>query len=302
MPEVFEIHRRRPSARGPRNEVDPSRSYSFFVEPERTRDGAVEDVATIFITNKECPFRCVFCDLWKNTTPYRVSSGAVARQVEEALRQLPFAANVKLYNSGNFFDEQAISPADRARIARVVADRRTVIVECHPRLVDGRCFEFAGALAPELEVAMGLETVDLTVLPRLNKGMTLDDFAKATTSLLDHGIAVRAFILMPAPYQTLAQGIEWATRSIEYAFAIGVDCCSIVPLRTDSGPSATLAALEAVQEQGSSLGRGRVFTDLWDAERLRDCPLCAVQRVARLRHMNLTQRIPPPIVCECTPP
>ncbi|HMC65711.1 MAG TPA: hypothetical protein VKI65_12295, partial [Gemmataceae bacterium] len=57
--------------RPPKNAVDPSRPYAFLVEPERTREGTVEDTAAVFLTNRECPFRCLMCDLWKNTTDQR---------------------------------------------------------------------------------------------------------------------------------------------------------------------------------------------------------------------------------------
>src|SRR5262245_12632716 len=75
------------SRRPPRPAVDPSRAHAAFVEPERTREGAVEDVLTVLLVNRECPFRCLMCDLWKYTTTERVAAGVVARQVEEALRQ-----------------------------------------------------------------------------------------------------------------------------------------------------------------------------------------------------------------------
>ena len=83
--------------------MEPSRPYAFLVEPERTRAGTIEDTAVIFLTNRECPFRCLMCDLWKNTTDERVPDGAIADQVEHALAHLPPACHVKLYNAGNFF-------------------------------------------------------------------------------------------------------------------------------------------------------------------------------------------------------
>ena len=59
-------------ARGAKNVVDPRRPYAFLVEPEYQPNGRVESVATLFLTNRECPFRCLFCDLWQNTTDDRV--------------------------------------------------------------------------------------------------------------------------------------------------------------------------------------------------------------------------------------
>src|SRR3990172_6486992 len=82
--------------RGPRNPVDPSRPYLWFTEHERTADGRIEDVTAIFLTNKECPFRCLFCDLWKNTTEERVPPGAVAGQGGGGLAGAARAPHVKL--------------------------------------------------------------------------------------------------------------------------------------------------------------------------------------------------------------
>lgn len=296
--------------RGPRNMVDPYRPYAYHIEPERTAGGRIEDVATIFITNKECPFRCIMCDLWKNTTPDRVPEGAVATQVEWALQRLPYAPHVKLYNSGNFFDEQAISRHDRACIPALVNDRRTVIVECHPRLIDQRCVDFSRSLKPALQVAMGLETVDPHVLSALNKRMTLDDYERATHYLLNHEIQVRAFILLKTPYQSEQAGMDWAMRSIDFAFSIGVECCAVVPTRTGNGlmerleqhghfSPPTLRLMEAVLEYGISLSRGRVFMDLWDIEKFYDCSHCSHQRAQRMMKMNRTQIVLPMITCRC---
>lgn len=296
--------------RGPRNTVDPSRPYLWFTEAERTAEGRIEEVAAIFLTNKECPFRCAFCDLWKNTTEKRVPLGAVAGQVEWALAQSPRARHVKLYNSGNFFDDQAVSRGDRTRIRNLLSERCTVIVECHPKLVDRRCTDFAEALAPALQVGMGLETIDPHVLPRLNKRMTLDDYARATEFLITHGIAVRAYIMLRTPYQSEEEGVKWAQRSIDFAFSIGVECCSVVPARAGNGmmerlqeqgdfhpPS--LGSMETVAEYGVGLGRGRVFMDVWDIERYYTCCTCGPLRGQRMREINLTQNVPPRIPCAC---
>lgn len=296
--------------RGARNPVDPTRPYASMVEPERTIDGRVEDVATIFITNRECPFRCLMCDLWRNTTTKPVPVGAVARQIEWALQQLLPARHIKLYNSGNFFDTRAIPPADWPRIAELVRQYRTVIVESHPHLVDHRCLEFAAMLGPRLQVAMGLETVDPEVLPRLNKRMTLADYERATEFLLAHGMDVRAFILLRTPFQSEEEGTAWAERSIDYAFSIGVECCTVIPTRAGNGAMDWLQAqgyfeppalrsLEAAVEHGVAMNRGRVFADLWDIGKFLRCQQCGPKRAERLRQMNLSQEILPAVTCEC---
>lgn len=297
------------SRRGRRNDVDAREPYAHFIEPERTTEGRVQDVLTVFITNKTCPFRCLMCDLWKNTTVDRAATGAVASQVGSLLKKYPDVAHVKLYNAGNFFDDQAISRTDRARIANLVSDRQCVIVECHPRLVDRRCIAFADAIEPKLHVAMGLETVDPEVLPRLNKRMTVDDFGRAASLLADHEIPIRAFILLRAPFQSESAGVDWARRSIDYAFSVGVECCAVVPTRAGNGAMDELQRLghfhppsfdsiEAVLDYGVNLNRGRVFMDLWDIENFATCSKCRTTRTKRLEQINLTQGVVPRIPCE----
>ena len=254
-----------------KNLVDETVANGVFSEPELTRKGIVEDHNIILTTNKECSYKCVMCDLWKNTLDYRVVPGAITKQVQDALNQLPQAKHLKLYNAGSFFDQQSIPKQDTFDIADELKEREyeTLIVEAHPNLVGESCFEFAEYLEAQLDVAMGLETVDPKVLPRLNKNMTLDDFEQATTQLLEHEIFVRAFILLRTPWQTEEEGIYWARESIDFAQSIGVECCTVIPTRPGNGSVELTAplpeSLEEVVAYGVAKNNGRVFGDTWDA-------------------------------------
>jgi radical SAM enzyme (TIGR01210 family) len=296
--------------RPPKNAIDPARPYAFVVEPERTREGTVEDTAVIFLTNRECPFQCLMCDLWKNTTDERVPDGAIAAQIEYALARLPPARHIKLYNAGNFFDAQSIPVADWSRIATLVNSFRTVIIENHPRLVGPRCLSFRDLLTPALHIAMGLETVHAETLRRLNKGMTVADFEKAVRFLTRNDIVVRAFILLRPPFLTEDEGIYWAQKSIRFAFDVGVECCVVIPTRAGNGAmeemqrqgeftQPRLESLEDVLHYGIGLRRGRIFADTWDLERFFSCPHCGPKRVERLQTINLTQQTLPAIGCSC---
>ena len=159
------------STRGKKNHIDPQKPYSWLVEKERTRSGKIEDTGTIFLSNLECPFRCLMCDLWKNTTNKSVRTGDIPNQIEWALKQMPEVKHLKLYNSGNFFDKKAIPEEDYSQIASLLSDFETVIVESHPKFINEKCLLFKKMLKPELEVAIGLETVHLEVLQKLNKQM-----------------------------------------------------------------------------------------------------------------------------------
>jgi hypothetical protein len=58
-----------------------------------------------------------------------------------------------------------------------------------------------------------------------------------------------------------------------------------------------LSSVEALVEYGLRRAAGRVFADLWEIERFARCPHCSPARIARLRRMNETQRVPASIGC-----
>jgi archaeosine synthase beta-subunit len=290
--------------RPPRSPLSPDRPHAWLMEPEPVADGRLVDVATLFLTNRECPFRCLMCDLWKYTITERLPPGRIPEQIRWGLSQLPSATHLKLYNAGSFFDPLAVPPADYPEIATLAAPFERVIVECHPRLVGQRCRDFRRLLRPELEVALGLETAHPEVLGRLNKRMTLDDFARATAALRADGVSVRTFILVRPPFLTDEEGLEWARRSLDYAFGLGVECCSLIPTRDGNGAMEELArqemfappsleSLEQALEYGLSLRAGRVFLDLWDVKHVSPDAPDRAARLARLARMNGTQRLEP---------
>ena len=298
------------SRRGAKNAVDPGRPYAWLVEKERSVSGEVEDTAIIFLTNRECAYHCLMCDLWKNTTDVPVPVGAIPDQIEWALERMPNARHLKLYNSGSFFDSRAIPVEDYPRIASLVSHFETVIVENHPKLTGEGVLHFRDMLKPELHVAMGLETVNPDVLLRLNKKMTLNDFTRAVSFLTSHGILSRAFLLLRPPFLTEEEGIYWAERSLDFAFRVGVECCTVIPVREGNGAMDHLMesghfsrpdirSLEKVLEYGIGLNSGRVFADLWDLNLFSSCNECFELRAERMNNMNLNQKITDQVNCDC---
>ncbi len=299
--------------RGEKNKLDPQRAYASLWEEEIGANGHLIATATLFLTNRECPYRCLMCDLWQNTLDVRVPIGAIPAQIESALRSLPPARQIKLYNAGSFFDPQAIPPEDYPAIAALTANHERVIVECHPALIGARCLPFRDRLAGRLEVAIGLETAHPETLERLNKRFTVDDFRRAADFLATNEIDLRVFLLVKPPFMTEAEGLEWACRSLDTAFAAGAGVCCLIPTRGGNGAMEklrregnwsppSLVSLEAAQEYGLLLRRGRVFADLWDIEKFFSCA-CSPLRAARIATMNRTQQIPAPVQCLlCAPP
>ncbi len=309
--------------RPPKLPFDRRRPLATLIEEERAIGGGPAPALAVFLAGAECPFTCVFCDLWQQTLDRPTAPGDLPAQVAAALAELPSSqrarlARLKLYNAGSFFDPRAVPVADLPALAKLAAGFSRVVVECHPRLVGEACFNWARALDGQLEVAMGLETVHPKALPRLGKSMTLADFDRAAEALAARGIVLRAFVLVGAPRVPPAEAAEWAVRSARYAFDRGAESVALIPVRGGNGELERLAAagefhpprladLEAALDGALALaavrsGRALVSADLWDLERFADCPVCFPARRTRLERLGAGAAAEPPIACEsCLP-
>jgi radical SAM enzyme (TIGR01210 family) len=285
-----------------------------LVEDERRADGAIETAATVFLTGAECPFTCVFCDLWKHTLHGPTPPGALPAQLRRALQDPALVAarpsRIKLYNASNFFDTAAVPRADWPALVDLLQPFAGVTVECHPKLVGPACVELAGLLGGRLEVAMGLETVNPAALARLNKQMTLADFDKAAAFLGRAGLDLRVFVLLGAPFVEPSEATTWCVRSVAHAGAQGARLVAIIPVRGGNGEMERLAAaghfappslrdlegaLEAALDRAPATTA--VIADPWDADRLAACPLCRRDRLDRLARMNRTGRAGERVTC-----
>ena len=303
------------SHRSRRPTLDPWRHQGAIVEPERAADGRIVTTATVFLTGRECPWRCVMCDLWQHTIADDTPRAAIPAQIIDAMAMLAAGgeppAVLKLYNAGSFFDNRAVPPADDDAIVSALSGVRDVVVESHPALVRDRTWRMNDALGRhgvQLEVAMGLETLHAGALDALNKGMTADAFAHVARQLAAHGIRLRAFVLIHPPFVPGAERLAWLERSVDFAFDCGASVVSLIPTRSTTGAMTALAAegsftaprlldVEAAALVGLSRARGRVFVDLWDLAQFATCRACAEPRRDRLHRLNLEQHAPPVLTC-----
>jgi len=296
--------------RPPKRQVDAWQPLGAIVEEERRPDGNLERALTVFLAGSECPFTCGFCDLWRYTLDGPTPEGALPAQLRLALGKSDVGSlrRIKLYNASNFFDPRAVPIRDLDAIAQLVAPFAGVTVESHARTVGPRCPDFADRLAGRLEVAIGLETIHPAALPRLNKKMSLTDFARAARFLRDQGIALRVFVLVGTPFVPPEEAVAWSVRSVEYALEHGAAVVALIPARGGNGEMERLAAvgefqppvladLEAVLERSLQLGGGVMTADLWDADRLPACPICQMARLDRIGRMNATGQAPAPLAC-----
>jgi len=255
------------------------RPAAVWVEDERQADGSLAPGLTVLLVNRECPWRCVMCDLWTQSTLHPVSIDDLLMQMDYALaatdrRDLKW---IKLYNAGSFFDRGAIPEAAYAGIANRCHRFERVIVESHPLLVGPSAERFRAGLrsGTTLEVAMGLETVDPVAHAKLNKRTTPDDFQRSAKWLISRGMGVRAFVLARPPFIEEARAKKWLFRTVEFALEWGADPVVIIPTRLGNGAMERLHAsgdfempplawVEEAMLHGIRIRKGRVFGDTWD--------------------------------------
>ena len=317
--------------RGPRQPLDPWRYQDVIVEHERTDRQTIAPSATVFLTGKECAWRCVMCDLWQYTTTAATPVGAIPAQIAAARSALDArgetVSQMKLYNAANFFDPHAVPEDDYAAIAAALTGLDRVVVESHPALIGDRVDRFLAAMhryqgseAARLEIAMGLETANPDALERLNKGLTLEQFAAAAEAVHARGVALRVFLLISPPFIGQDEQDRWLVDSVDRACSSGATVVSLIPTRTGNGAMEALAArglyrapelsdiersLELALTQATRGGESasgcaefaRVFVDLWDLQRFSRCAHCLDDRRDRLRRMNLEQRVRPQVSC-----
>jgi radical SAM enzyme (TIGR01210 family) len=250
------------------------------------------------------------CDLWKHTTAKTVPDGAIPTQIGRALAGLGSRIEqIKLYNSGSFFDPAAIPRADYWEIVRLVDFAKRVVVESHPRLIGSSALRLRDLLAGTLEVAMGLETTHPRVMPLLNKKFDLTHFSKAVEFLKVNNMSARAFVLVRPPFLDEDEGVEWAVRSAEFAVKRGATTVSLIPTRPGNGAMdrlmesgefspPKLSSLERALELAlEARGEASVLADTWDLERFSSCAACFQKRRDRLRAMNQSQSVAPRVNC-----
>lgn len=304
--------RRLRSLRPAKPTVDPWRLLDIVVEPERLADGRAALSTTLFLAGRECPFTCVFCDLWRHTTDAPTPAGAIPGQIREGLERLsnmsldavpspfrePDLRLLKLYNASNFFDSGSVPPADDGEIAHLVRSHDKIVVECHPRLVGRRCLSFAERLDGRLEVAMGFETAHPEAFARLNKGAEPDDLIRAAGTLRQAGVDLRAFLLLDPPFVPAAEADLWLRRSVLTALDAGASSVWLIPLRTDSRElrrlqqaghlqPASLDRIEAAFDAARQLAPDHVRLDAWDLHAFSSDPEADTPRLERLRSLQL---------------
>lgn len=216
--------------------LSSDRPYLVLQEQEPDGTGSLVECLTVFLTASTCPVGCKMCDLHHHTLPYPTPIGAIPRQIDFAQRDAASAQWIKLYNSGNFFDPRSIPTKDYQHVIHRLQGYRRVIIENHPKFGVGKLDDFCSQLSPQLEIAVGLETVQPGWLNRLGKQMTRDDFDRYARFIRERGIDLRVFLILGTPGVSIKESFRWAMLSIRHAAKQGARHISLIPARGSNAP------------------------------------------------------------------
>ena len=202
--------------RRPRD-FDPREYISTWTEKDLLH-GKVVDAWVIIFRTRGCYWArasgCSMCG-YVNDVAQEVSASDLLHQLEVVLRKHDGQPLVKVYTSGNFFDDHEVSPEVRERLLTELGDRcDKVIVETLSHLLRADQLAHSMNFVDELEIALGLESTDERVLRyAVNKVWGLKEHAQAARLARDAGATVKTYLLVKPPFLTEREAIEDAVRS-----------------------------------------------------------------------------------------
>ncbi len=199
------------------HDFDPREYISTWTEKDLLHDKVVDAWVIIFRT-RGCYWAqasgCSMCG-YVNDVAREVSPADLTHQLDAVLKRHAGQPMVKVYTSGNFFDDHEVSPEMREKILKELGDRcDKVIVETLSHLLRREQLDHAMTFVDALEVAFGLESTNPHVLRHsVNKMWGLEEHARAAALCRDAGATVKTYLLVKPPFLTEREAIEDAVRS-----------------------------------------------------------------------------------------
>src|SRR2546422_1051767 len=164
-------------------EFDPREYISTWTEKDLLH-GKIVDAWVIIFRTRGCYWArssgCSMCG-YVNDVAQEVSPADIGHQLDVVLKKHQGQRLVKVYTSGNFFDDHEVSPDVRERILTELGDRcDKVIVETLAHLLRRDQLDHALRFVDELEIALGLESTNENVLRyAINKVWGLKEHVKS---------------------------------------------------------------------------------------------------------------------------
>jgi len=262
---------------------------------------------------------CTMCGYSKDTLGRSATPDELREQLEHALLRYRDEPYVKVYTSGSFLDDREVDPASREAIVGAFSGRaRRFLFETlpefvQPELVDPLRERFAG----ELEIALGLESTDATVLARfVNKGSSPEEYLAAAERVRRLGAHPKAYLLLKPPYLAESESVADVVRSIGEA-SPHFETMSVNPVHIQNGtvvewlyrrgryrPPWLWSVVDALRDGSTVRGSARLvsFPTAGGLPRgPHNCGRCDARVLAAVEEASLSQEFGPlgELDCDC---
>ncbi len=310
-------HDRRPEPAGP----DAARRYvNQWVEAEAIGAERVPAFVAILRT-RGCYWAdqkgCSMCGYAKDTLGRSATPEELGEQTERLLARYRSEPYVKVYTSGSFLDDREVDPESRRRfVAAFSGTARRLLFETLPEFAtEERIRPLREAFSGELEVALGLETSDPTVLARyVHKNAPPAEYFAAADRVRALGARAKAYLLLKPPYLTEAESVADVVRSVGEASA-HFDALSVNPVHIQNGtvvewlyhrgryrPPWLWSVVESLREGSGRRGEARLVsfpTAGGLARGPHNCGSCDARVLAAIEEASLSQAFGPLEELEC---
>ena len=180
---------------------------------------------------------CSMCGYAKDTLGRSATPEELAEQTARALLRYRGEPYVKIYTSGSFLDDREVDSDSRRRILAAFSGKaRRLLFETLPEFATTETLDpLRRAFDGELEVALGLESTDPTVLARfVHKNAPPAEYLSAADRVHRVGLRAKAYLLLKPPYLTESESIDDVVRSVEQA-SPRFDAISVNPVHIQNG-------------------------------------------------------------------
>jgi archaeosine synthase beta-subunit len=228
---------RRPGPAGP----ESARRYVNLWTEDESLGGERVRAFVLILKTRGCYWAdlkgCSMCGYAKDTLGRSATPAELAEQLARALERYHGEPYVKLYTSGSFLDDREVDPESRRAIVGTFSGRaRRLLFESLPEFATPEALgPLKTAFDGELEVALGLESTDPTVLGRyVHKSASPEEYLAAGDRVRALGLRAKAYLLLKPPYLTESEAIEDVVRSVRDA-APHFDALSVNPVHIQNG-------------------------------------------------------------------
>ena len=182
----------------------------------------------IFIPHLGCPHQCVFCNQHSISGSRSFDEGAVAAQIEEALKTVPAGTETEIaYFGGSFTGidrELMIRLLDLAQSYVRAGRVQSIRLSTRPDMIDREILEILGRYAVGT-IELGLQSMDDGVLFASRRGHTVAQAEEACLQVVAAGFSLVGQMMIGLPGASLESEVETARRICD----LGASACRIYP-------------------------------------------------------------------------